>query len=289
MKKLMPVSLLLLTCILFYSFAAKKKTLIYGIDKIEKNWGMVKANFFANKFEVTNLEYQTFLNSVKSKVAPEIFESIKIHNENWNYKENIKLEPWVKNYHQHPAYFEYPVVNISQTGATAYCEWLTEVYNAKPKRKYNKVKFRLPTEKEWLEAASAGNQAPFPWGGYYLRNGKGCLLANFRHISDSVLKRDAKTGQIEMASKSDNKQLVADINDATTSPAPAISYFPNNFGLYNMSGNVAEMLAESNRTKGGSWASSGYYIRIDAEDEYAGFSEPTPMIGFRYFVEIIEE
>ena len=49
------------------------------------------------------------------------------------------------------------------------------------------------------------------------------------------------------------------------------------------------MLAEPGRTKGGSWASSGYYIRIDAEDEYAGFTEPRREIGFRYFVEIIEE
>ena len=56
-----------------------------------------------------------------------------------------------------------------------------------------------------------------------------------------------------------------------------------------MSGNVAEMLNEPGRTKGGSWASSGYYLRIDAEDEYEGFTEPSPMIGFRYFMEILEK
>ncbi len=49
------------------------------------------------------------------------------------------------------------------------------------------------------------------------------------------------------------------------------------------------MLAEAGQTKGGSWASTGYYIRIDAEDEYAGITKPDPRIGFRYFVEIIEE
>lgn len=71
--------------------------------------------------------------------------------------------------------------------------------------------------------------------------------------------------------------------------APVLTYHANPFGLFNMSGNVAEMLDQPGRTKGGSWASSGYYIRIDAEDEYAGITEPSPKIGFRYFVEVIEE
>ena len=49
------------------------------------------------------------------------------------------------------------------------------------------------------------------------------------------------------------------------------------------------MLAQPGRTKGGSWASYGYYIQIGAEDEFAGFTEPSPKIGFRYFMEVVEE
>ena len=71
--------------------------------------------------------------------------------------------------------------------------------------------------------------------------------------------------------------------------APSESYVANDYGLYNCSGNAAEMLAEPGKTKGGSWNSFGYYIRIDAEDEYAGFTVPSPQIGFRYFMEVIEE
>jgi hypothetical protein len=64
-------------------------------------------------------------------------------------------------------------------------------------------------------------------------------------------------------------------------------YSPNPLGLYNLSGNAAEMLLEKGSTKGGSWGSSGYYVRIDAEDEFEGF-ESSPYVGFRYFMEVKE-
>jgi len=287
MKKICSYSFLILISLSAYSFILHKKTAVYPIDKIEKNWGIVKNNLFASKFETTNKEYQVFLNSVQSKSTPEELENIKVHVENWNLGKTGFNEPMVQNYYQHPSYFDYPVVNVSHEGAIAYCDWLTTVYNTRPNRKYKKVKFRLPTEAEWIEAARGGHQiAPFPWGGYYTRNGKGWKLANFKSIPESAIKKNAKTGEIEIVA---DDFTYSDINDAAVFPAPAPSYFPNDFGLHNMSGNVAEMLAETGRTKGGSWASTGYYIRIDAEDEYAGITKPDPRIGFRYFVEIIEE
>jgi len=55
-----------------------------------------------------------------------------------------------------------------------------------------------------------------------------------------------------------------------------------------MSGNVAEMLQEEGRTRGGSWASRAPYLEISGVDPFEGFSKPSPEIGFRYFVEIID-
>ena len=80
----------------------------------------------------------------------------------------------------HPDSPQAPVVNISYKAAKKYCEWLTMVYNGyEKKKKHMKVIFRLPTEKEWTDAAKAGKQkARYPWGGFYHKNSKGCFLAN---------------------------------------------------------------------------------------------------------------
>ena len=135
-------------------------------------------------------------------------------------------EPMAKKYFNHPAYGNYPVVGVNWKQATAFCEWRTHYLNSflESKKRTAESDFRLPPEAQWYYAARGGrSQAPYPWGGPYLRNKKGCLLANF------------KPGRGNYP------------EDGGLYTVRADAYWPNDFGLYNMAGNVAE------------WTSSLYY------------------------------
>jgi formylglycine-generating enzyme len=135
-------------------------------------------------------------------------------------------EPMAKKYYNHPAFGNYPVVGVSWKQATAFCEWRTHYLNAylESKKRSPESDFRLPTEAQWEYAARGGrSQMSYPWGGPYLRNKKGCLLANF------------KPGRGNYPEDGGFYTVRAD------------AYWPNDFGLYNMAGNVAE------------WTSSLYY------------------------------
>jgi formylglycine-generating enzyme len=155
-------------------------------------------------------------------------------------------EPMAKRYFSHPAFGNYPVVGVSWKQAVAFCRWRTNYLNSwlESKKRAVESDFRLPTEAEWEYAARGGrSQSMYPWGNYYLRNKKGCLLANF------------KPGRGNYAEDGGFYTVRAD------------AYWPNDYGLYNMAGNVAE------------WTSSLYYeggynfqhdmnpdIRWDAKD-----------------------
>jgi sulfatase modifying factor 1 len=185
------------------------------------------------------------------------------------------LYPAFENYHTLPEYQDYPVVNISQDGARMYCAWLTEMYAAQ--NPDFSVHFRLPTETEWKYAARGGlsDDVPYPHG-HFLRAPNGQFLYNFRVVGDEAVHYDPKTQtyQIQSIERPATPQTYPTI-------APAEAFKPNGYDLYNLSGNVAEMLNETGRTKGGCFNSGGYDIRIDAFDAFAGFNGPSPFIGFR--------
>ena len=152
-------------------------------------------------------------------------------------------EPIAQQYNWFPAFNNYPVVGINWNQATAFCVWRTNLWKDERSRtrQYTEGEFRLPNEMEWEWAARGGrNQSPYPWGGPYLVNKKGCYLANF---------------------KPQRGNYAADGGLYTV---PVDRYFPNDYGLYNMAGNVSE------------WTSSTYFGQA-----YQTVADINPNIDYR--------
>lgn len=160
-----------------------------------------------------------FLKSYDLEIYPDTLVWIRDFSYSYN-------DPMTKQYFSHPAFGNYPVVGITWKQAMAFCNWRSLIQNTFLDKNNiaNDGNYRLPTEAEWEYAARGGlKNSMYPWGNYYLRNKKGCLMANFKPGRGNYME------------------------DGGFYTVSVSSFYPNNFGLYNMSGNVAE------------WTSSQYY------------------------------
>lgn len=231
---------------------------------VNKSLARVADGLYASKYEVTNKLYTTFLNSLKKYAKASLLAVAKIDTLKWLDRQSYNA-PYADYYHAHAAYQNYPVVNISYEGAKLFCDWLTDQYNTDPDRKFKKVRFRLPSEEEWIIAAQAGNSGAYSWKGKEIDD-NGSTTCNFKRESNILNSKDKYTG------------------DITT---PVNAYSKNGFGIYNMCGNVAEMIDEKGIVKGGSWRDGPEFLKIESYHKYDG--KPQAHIGFRYFMEIIEK
>ncbi|MCH2216392.1 MAG: formylglycine-generating enzyme family protein [Flavobacteriales bacterium] len=232
--------------------------------------------FYIFKTEVSNLQYREFLNSLNDNGSNKNYA---VKSKKWTESE-IYLEPYQEHYSSHPAYENYPVVNVTKEGAEAFCKWLTEVYADKEigLPEGYKLVFRLPTRAEWTHAANGELAGPYAWGGPFLRNAKGQQLANFSSLGAENIHMNPETGEFEVVSTIASVGVAGALNDRADILAPINSYAPNRYGLVNMNGNAAELLADTDQAAGGSWRCPGYDIR---NESLMNFEEASPEVGFR--------
>ena len=154
-------------------------------------------------------------------------------------------EPMTRNYFWHPAFDEYPVVGVNWKMASAFAFWRGKLWNMYSDGDVRTEEFRLPTEHEWEWAARGGRaEAPYPWGAYYTRNAKGCLLANF------------KPGRGNYPEDGGFYTVKAD------------GYYPNDYGLFCMAGNVSEWTSTAFQENSYSFVHDlNPDLRYDAKDE----------------------
>jgi formylglycine-generating enzyme len=268
---------------------AQNEPLKLNIKDIDKSMAMVHDSLYASKYELSNVLYRTFVQDLKNNHQTELLKIAILDTNVWRAKQEYN-EPLVRYYHRHPNYNDYPVVGVSYEAASQYCKWLTDKYNSDPKRQYKRVLFRLPTEKEWEIAAYGGKQyVAYPWGNR-LRNSKGWFLCNFRWVGDENIIYDSLNHKfivdLDNSPNGSYEGTASDLNDASSITESVKSFYPNNFGLHNACGNVAEMVQEKGIAKGGSWESPGGDVQVKSRAHYA---IPSRDIGFRVFMVVVEK
>lgn len=245
-----------------------------GLVVMDKDTLSVQA-FYMFSHETTNFHWMEFRADLEKSGRTADLEISRVRGENWTLNGNSNA-PIAEHYHTHPAYREYPVVNITHEAATLYCAWLTEKLNALPKPLGVKVTVRLPLHAEYIRAGVGDKLGEcYPWGDEYLKNTKGEYLANFPVILNSQITR-GENGEWKILPRiKGDRTMNADYF------APSISYWPSENGMYNLSGNAAEMINTPGVAVGGSFLDFGYDVRLQSTKKYEGSAVD---VGFRVVV-----
>ena len=222
--------------------------------------GTVKINdtLFADETEVSNLSWLEFEYWTCTKYGKNSSEYKAVVPDTlvWRNKESFN-EPYVHNYYRHKAYRNFPVVGITFEQAVAFCKWRTErvkEFYSIAYKKSLKIEYKLPSKEQWEFISNLGS-------GIFNNKGKNekglfslnCIQEHFDTLTISQSK----------------------FNDVT---APVYSYWKNYFGLYNMIGNVAEMIDQKNICKGGSWKHHLNECRVGKDIQY---TKSEAWLGFR--------
>jgi len=278
--------LFLLLAIQVMEVNAQDKRFSLNIKEIDKILSMVKDSLYAGNYEVTNILYRTFLLDLYRTGQNEKYERAIVDTNDW-IAESDYYAPYVRYYFRHPNFNDFPVVGVSYDGATLFCQWLTQTYNNNPKREFKKIEFRLPTQEEWEYAASCGGKrGPYAWGGPGVKNSKCRSLCNYWELGDKNIHYDTLKNEFIVNNVNSKKKTDDSLHYDMNYTKPVNYYFPNDFGFYNVCGNVAEMILEKGIACGGSWKSPGGDVQVKSKKYY---SKPTCDIGFRFFMVIIEK
>lgn len=235
-------------------------------------------SFYIDRTEIANVHWLEFINfyyynrdSIPAGLTFEEYsEEILLPDTTVWASEVAANDAYVNNYLRHPGFRMYPVVGISWIQAQEFCRWRTQMVNhyedekqyysgvardgkltvgqlSKPKEKKDTSNliqypdYRLPTEVEWEYAAKAmfstkyddvreSKQRLYPWDGRQVRSAykpnTGLYLANFKR------------------GRGDYAGIAGRQNDGAMVTTQIYAYPPNDFGLYNMAGNVNEWVED---------------------------------------------
>lgn len=106
----------------------------------------VNQHYFMSAYEITNAQYQIFIEETGYDGTKDSVHDYLRHYEDW----------WGEH---SPPEDDYPVTCISWINALRYCEWLSQREG---------LLYRLPTDMEWEYASRAGSTNNYYWGDYMI-------------------------------------------------------------------------------------------------------------------------
>ncbi|MBX7242276.1 MAG: formylglycine-generating enzyme family protein [Bacteroidia bacterium] len=212
-----------------------EKDILHSMDNRERQVSV--QSFYIDETEVSNVNWKAFLYDILNNEGDYKFKELYPDTLVW-LRDLAYNDPISETYYSHAAFNMYPVVGVNWHQAQEYCKWRTKKVNEALTEKDEDAvlypSYRLPSEAEWEYAARGLQEGEiYSWEGKSLRGKKGQFRANF------------KRGRGDYAgwAGGDGKHF----SDGYFIPAPVQEFWPNDFGLYNMSGNVAEWTQDTYR------------------------------------------
>lgn len=204
----------------------------------------IAKGFAMGRAEVTVGEFRAFVRASGYVPESERLGGSSVYDETNGRMQQRAGVGWQDDYAGQRAKATEPVVNVSWNDAHAYTVWLS---------RHTGKHYRLATEAEYEYAERAGSTTRYWWG-------DGVPPRKVENLTGS--------GDRSPAHRSWANAFKG-YNDGYWGPAPVMSFLPNPFGLYDISGNVSEWVADCWHenyvrapTDGSAWVNPGCSERV---------------------------
>ena len=257
--------LFLILCFSFSGISKKRK-----IIKGPPGTIWLRDTVFMDVTEVRNIDYREFLYWLRRKyqndepyiITKELPDTL-VWRTYGSYNDELS-----GTYFSSSTFSNYPVVGISYSQALDFCKWRTErvkefLKNAGGKKQktgmpdnISDLYYRLPTVAEWEYGAYAGlDSILHPFGYEFLDDSTRLNIVNVKRGEE--YNPLGQSGYMPWSCGSSDK---------------------NQFGFYDMIGNVAEMTSENGTCKGGSW---NHFLEVSRIFYNLPYTTPSSWLGFR--------